>query len=49
MTRGSVGGTVRYMAPELHNDDSKLTVPSDVYALAITLWEVCREQPISFG
>jgi serine/threonine protein kinase len=39
-TGGSVGGTLRYMAPELHNDNPKLTVLSDIYALAITLWEV---------
>jgi serine/threonine protein kinase len=38
-----VGGTIRFMAPELldpGSEGTKLTVQSDIYALAITLWEV---------
>jgi serine/threonine protein kinase len=42
-----VGGTLRYMAPELYAvsdltppECPKLTVQSDIYALAMTLWEV---------
>jgi serine/threonine protein kinase len=47
MTGSGVGGTVRWMAPELHEvrpEDGQCARPSvgsDVYALAITLWEVC--------
>jgi serine/threonine protein kinase len=43
-----VGGTVRYMSPELHQAcldvacTSRPTIQSDVYAFAITLWEVRR-------
>jgi serine/threonine protein kinase len=41
---GGVGGTVRWMAPEMHEFDdghgsARPSVRSDVYALAITLWE----------
>jgi serine/threonine protein kinase len=42
-----VGGTLRYMAPELHLvsdpafETPKLNVLTDIYALSITLWEVC--------
>jgi serine/threonine protein kinase len=42
---GSAGGTVRWMAPELHDEDdghgsTRPSVRSDIYALAITFWEV---------
>jgi serine/threonine protein kinase len=42
---GSASGTVRWMAPELLQIDngsgcSQVTVRSDIYALAITIWEV---------
>jgi serine/threonine protein kinase len=42
---GSTSGTVRWMAPELLQMDngsgcSQVTVRSDIYALAITIWEV---------
>jgi serine/threonine protein kinase len=46
VTGEGVGGTMRYMAPELHaasaagSDGPTLSVTSDVYALAMTLWEV---------
>jgi serine/threonine protein kinase len=46
LTGDGVAGTVRYMAPELHAafapgfDGPTLSVATDVYALAITLWEV---------
>jgi serine/threonine protein kinase len=45
-TGSGVGGTVRWMAPELHQldfddqDNAKPSAASDVYALSITLWEV---------
>jgi serine/threonine protein kinase len=41
MTGESVGGTLRYMASVLHNDNPKLNGLSGKYALAMTLWEVC--------
>jgi serine/threonine protein kinase len=42
-TGNPFGGTVRYMAPELllGSEGTKLNVQTDIYALAITLWEVC--------
>jgi serine/threonine protein kinase len=41
--RDPVGGTVRYMAPELLSEECEgemLNVKTDIYALAITLWQV---------
>jgi serine/threonine protein kinase len=36
----SVGGTIRFMAPELLSEGTNFTVMSDIYALSITIWEV---------
>jgi serine/threonine protein kinase len=45
-TGDGVGGTMRFMAPELHAESTpdscgpKLGIPTDIYALAMTIWEV---------
>jgi serine/threonine protein kinase len=47
---GSVGGTVRYMAPELLSeecDGDALNFMTDIYALSITLWQVRSHGVIS--
>jgi serine/threonine protein kinase len=52
--KGSNGGTVRWMAPELYKEDdghgtSWPSARSDVYALAITIWEVREAHPNYFS
>lgn len=39
---GGVGGTIEYMAPELHSLESP-TAAADIYALGIIMWEVCAQ------
>jgi serine/threonine protein kinase len=46
---GGASGTVRWMAPELCEVDNghgsnQATVRSDIYALSITIWEVCQRR-----
>jgi serine/threonine protein kinase len=40
MTGGGAKGTLRWIAPELLDADKPRTHLSDIYALAITIWEV---------
>jgi serine/threonine protein kinase len=37
----SVYGTIQILAPELLSEGTNFTVMSDIYALSITMWEVC--------
>ena len=40
-----VKGTWQYLAPELMNTPQKWTMAADVYAMAITSWEVIHREP----
>ena len=40
VTAPTYGGTLRWMAPELFDDDSRPSKASDVYALGMVVYEV---------
>lgn len=42
-------GTVRWMAPELFSDKPKYSFKSDIYSLAIVMWEIASRNTVPFS
>ena len=42
VTAPAMGGTLRWMAPELFDGESRPSRESDIYALGMVTYEVCR-------